>query len=184
MAMADKDYYTVLGVNQNASDEEIKKKYRELAHKYHPDRPGGDEARFKELNEAYQTLSDKQKRQQYDMFRQYGGKGQFRPGARGSPFGNAGFGGDFNFDFGGGDMGGFGSLDDLLREFFVGMGGAGVHFGSQGRTRTQPRQTFRFEYQGPNNMHVTLDLTGAKEVTPKMKQMVDEFMQKFFKEIK
>ncbi len=177
----DKDYYKILGVAQNASDDEIKKKYRELAHKHHPDRPGGDEARFKEINEAYQTLSDKQKRQQYDMFRRYGAGGQFRPGAAGgSPFGGY----DFNFDFGGGQTGGFGSLDDLLREFFVGMGGAGVHFGAQGRTRTKASPTFRFEYQGPNNMHVTLDLTGAKEVTPKMKQMVDEFMQKFFKEIK
>ncbi len=176
--MAEKDYYKILGVSESAPDDEIKKKYRELAHKYHPDRPGGDEKKFKEINEAYQTLSDKQKRSQYDMFRRYGGA----QGGQGAP----GF--DFSFDFGtnpfGAGMGGVGSLDDLLREFFVGMGGGSAHFGAGSRTRTQPRQTFRFEYQGPNNMHITLDLTGAKEVTPKMKQMVDEFMQRFFREIK
>ena len=62
-----KDYYKTLGIAQNATKEEIKKKYRELAHKYHPDK-GGDEQKFKELNEAYQVLSDEKKRSQYDQF--------------------------------------------------------------------------------------------------------------------
>ena len=62
------DYYKILGVNKNASEEEIKKAYRKLAHQYHPDRPGGNEKKFKEINEAYQTLSNKQKRSQYDRF--------------------------------------------------------------------------------------------------------------------
>ncbi len=69
--MASKDYYEMLGVSKNASDEEIKKAYRKLAMKYHPDRnPNKKEAeeRFKEINEAYAVLSDKEKRKQYDTF--------------------------------------------------------------------------------------------------------------------
>src|SRR4030067_1121566 len=69
--MAAKNYYTILGVNKNASDEEIKRAYRKMAMKYHPDRnPNKKEAeeRFKEINEAYAVLSDKEKRKQYDTF--------------------------------------------------------------------------------------------------------------------
>jgi molecular chaperone DnaJ len=65
-----KDYYNILGVNKNASPEEIKKAFREKAHIYHPDKKGGDEAKFKELNEAYQVLSDQEKRAQYDQYGQ------------------------------------------------------------------------------------------------------------------
>ncbi len=63
-----KDYYEILGVPRDASEEEIKKAYRRLAHKYHPDKPGGDEKKFKEINEAYQVLSDKKKRAEYDRY--------------------------------------------------------------------------------------------------------------------
>jgi molecular chaperone DnaJ len=84
-----KDYYNILGVSKNASDDEIKKAFRKLAHKYHPDKGGGDEAKFKEANEAYQILSDKQKRAQYD---------QFGSAFEGAGAGGAGFGG---FDFSG-----------------------------------------------------------------------------------
>lgn len=63
-----KDYYQILGVRRDASPEEIKKAYYKLAHKYHPDKKGGDEKKFKEINEAYQVLSDKEKRAQYDRF--------------------------------------------------------------------------------------------------------------------
>ncbi len=75
-----KDYYQVLGVSHDASQDEIKKAYRKLAHKHHPDK-GGDEKKFKELSEAYQVLSDKEKRSQYDRFGSAfeGGKG-FEPG--------------------------------------------------------------------------------------------------------
>jgi len=63
-----KDYYKILGVSQDASKEEIKRAYRKMAHKYHPDKKDGDEKKFKEINEAYQILSNDQKRQQYDQF--------------------------------------------------------------------------------------------------------------------
>jgi len=81
-----KDYYKILGVPRDASEEEIKKAYRRLAHKYHPDK-GGDEKKFKEINEAYQVLSDKEKRAQYDKF------GRVFEGSEG--FGGTGF--DFNW---------------------------------------------------------------------------------------
>lgn len=64
------DYYEILGVAKGASDDEIKRAYRKLAQKHHPDKPGGDEKKFKEINEAYQVLSDKQKRGQYDQYGQ------------------------------------------------------------------------------------------------------------------
>jgi putative flippase GtrA len=66
--MWDKDYYKILGVDRNASEEEIKRAYRELAHKYHPDKQDGDEKKFKEINEAYEVLSNKQKREFYDKY--------------------------------------------------------------------------------------------------------------------
>ena len=72
-----KNYYDILGVSKTASVDEIKRAYRKLAHKYHPDKGDGDEARFKEINEAYQVLGDSQKRQQYDTFGSAGfGAGQ------------------------------------------------------------------------------------------------------------
>ncbi len=67
-----KDYYSTLGVSKGANQEEIKKAFRKLAHQHHPDKEGGDEAKFKEINEAYQTLSDQTKREQYDHFGKVG----------------------------------------------------------------------------------------------------------------
>lgn len=109
------DYYKVLGVEKGASDDEIKKAYRKLAHQYHPDKKGGDEQKFKEINEAYQTLSNKEKRSQYDRF------GKTFDGAGGGPGGFGGFSqGGYGFDFQGGD---FGDLGDIFEAFFEGMGG-------------------------------------------------------------
>jgi len=108
----EKNYYEILGVGKGASDEEIKKAYRKLAHQYHPDKQGGDESKFKEINEAYQVLSDKEKRAQYDRF-----GSAFEQGAGGA----GGFGG---FDFSGfGGASGFnfeGDLGDIFGDIFGG----------------------------------------------------------------
>ena len=116
--MAKKDYYEVLGVSKNASDDEIKKAYRKLAVKYHPDKnPGNKEAeeKFKEISEAHEVLSDKQKRARYDQFGHAGVGGN--GGMGGNPFQGGGF-QNFNCDFGGGG----GGLDDILGSIF-GFGG-------------------------------------------------------------
>ena len=132
--MSKRDYYEVLGVGKGASDDEIKKAFRKLAIKYHPDRNPGDkeaEAKFKEANEAYSVLSDKTKRQRYDQFG-HAGVGGASSGAGGNPFEGFNFNGQsFNFDFGGG----FGGLDDILGAMFGG-GFRGVRRGRDYRTST------------------------------------------------
>ena len=111
--MANKrDYYEVLGVAKDADEAAIKKAYRQLAKKYHPDvNPGDKEAeeKFKEVNEAYQTLSDPQKRATYD---------QFGPDGPQAGFGGGGFGG-----FSGFEGGGFGGFEDIFSSFFGGAAG-------------------------------------------------------------
>ncbi len=112
-----KDYYQILGVNKSASQDDIKKAFRKLAHEHHPDKHGGSDAKFKEINEAYQVLSNPQKRQQYDQFGasfdQAGGPGGFnwQDFARaGGGFNTGGFRVDFN-DLGDlGDMFGLGDI--------------------------------------------------------------------------
>jgi len=114
-----KDYYKILGVARNASEEEIKKAYRKLAHQHHPDKTGGEDVKFKEINEAYQVLSNKDKRSRYDQFGSAEGPAGF--GGQGSPF--AGW--DFsNFEgFGAQGFGGeTGDLGDILEDFFEGIG--------------------------------------------------------------
>jgi molecular chaperone DnaJ len=115
-----RDYYEVLGVKKEASTEEIKKSYRKLAHEYHPDKGTGDATKFKEINEAYQTLSDPQKRKAYDQF-----------GHAGPTMGGGGAGGfdwsQYQGGFGGGqgfniNMEDFGGLGDIFEMF---TGGAG-----------------------------------------------------------
>lgn len=117
-----KDYYSILGVTKSASEDEIKKAFRTLAHKYHPDKKGGDEAKFKEVSEAYAVLSDKQKRAQYDQF------GQYQAGG-GNPFGQ-GFGG---FDFS--NFAGFQGGNGQAFEFDLGDIFGDVFGGGNGRTR-------------------------------------------------
>ncbi len=112
--MAKRDYYEILGIQKGASADEIKKAFRKLAVQYHPDKQGGDEAKFKEINEAYEVLKDSSKRQRYDQFGHAGVGGN---GGGGNPF--EGFGGqgqNINFDFG--DLG----LGDLFGSFFGGQG--------------------------------------------------------------
>lgn len=94
-----KNYYDILGVKKGASKEEIKKAFHKLAHKHHPDKTNGDEAKFKEINEAYQILSDDQKRAQYDQFGAYTGS-QGPSGAGGFDFSGFGNAQGFDFDFG------------------------------------------------------------------------------------
>jgi len=129
-----KDYYDTLGVSKNASAEEIKKAYRKLAVKYHPDKnPGNQEAEntFKEISQAYEVLSDSNKRSQYDQL----GHDAFTRSGR------SGFGGGF---------GGFHDPFDIFREVFGGGGGGGSIFedlfGGSTRSRTGPRDGSDLRY--------------------------------------
>jgi molecular chaperone DnaJ len=127
--MAKRDYYEVLGVGKSASPDEIKKAFRRLAVQHHPDR-GGDEEKFKELNEAYEVLKDDGKRKRYDQFG-HAGVGS-SAASDGNPF--SGFGGGFgtenvNFDFG--DLG----LGDIFGSFFSGDMGGGQRSRRQNRGR-------------------------------------------------
>ena len=122
MAEEKRDYYEVLGLQKGASDEEIKKAFRKMAMKYHPDRNPGDkeaEDNFKQVNEAYSVLSDPDKKQKYDMF------------------GHAGV--DPNAGFGGGGGAGFGGFEDIFSDLFGGGFGGFGGFGG-GRARNGPRK--------------------------------------------
>jgi molecular chaperone DnaJ len=124
-----KNYYESLGVDKNASKEEIKKAFHKQAHKYHPDKNKGDDKKFKEVNEAYQVLSDDQKRSRYDQF-----------GSADGPMGGGNYGGGQQGGFGGFDFSGFqngqgfdmGDLGDIFGDFFGG-GGRGSRNARRGR---------------------------------------------------
>ena len=122
------DFYKALGVSEDASESDIKKAYRKLSRKYHPDLNPGDaaaEKKFKEISEAYDVLSDKKQREEYDQIRRYGASGM-------GGFGGGGFGGGSYTGYPGADaFGGFSNggaginIDDLLGGLFGGMGGGG-----------------------------------------------------------
>lgn len=119
-----KDYYKILGINKEATLEEIKSAYRKLAHKFHPDRPEGSAEKFKEINEAYSVLSNKEKREQYDRF------GTAEPFSAGQGFsGWPGGVGGFNVDFGS-----FGDIEDIFDAFFGGGFG-----GERGKRKSYKR---------------------------------------------
>lgn len=146
-----KDYYKVLGVAESATDDEIKKVYRKLAVKYHPDKNPGNkeaEAKFKEISEAYYVLSDTKRRKEYDQIRKYGG-----PSASSNYAGAQGF--DFEDllrQFGGGGGAGAGrgrkasgqysAFGDIFEEIFSGGGGSG-HY-----RQTAPGGRGAYQYYG------------------------------------
>ena len=135
--MAKRDYYEVLGLTKGASQDEIKKAYRSLAKKYHPDinkEPGAEE-KFKEINEAYDTLSDETKKARYDQF------------GHDDPMGGAGGFGGFEGFSGFGGAGGFGGFEDILSSFFGGGASArgGNQYGPQDGRDVRKNMTITFE---------------------------------------
>lgn len=152
--MSKRDYYEVLGVSKDASDDEIKKAYRRQAVKHHPDKEGGDEAKFKEINEAHDVLKDAQKRQRYDQFGHAGVGGA--SGGGGNPF--EGFGGQAGgFDFGGGGFG------DIFDQFFGGGGSSRQRGPKRGRdVEVQLQLTFEEAIFGLEHT-ISLDLESECE---------------------
>ncbi len=147
MASTDyKDYYAILGVNKNASAEEIKKAFRKLAVKYHPDRnPGNQQAeeKFKEISEAYEVLSDHEKRQKYDQFGQY----WQQAGQGGWPNGRT------NVDFGGFDFSQYGNFDEFINELLGRFGTpGGTKTGSYSYRSTTGRQPGYSDFGGFSDM--------------------------------
>src|SRR5262252_6565052 len=140
-----KDYYSVLGVPASASQDEVKKQYRKLAAKHHPDKNPNDPKaaeRFKEISEAYQVLGDAEKRKQYDQMRWLGAFGGFGTGngpRRGGGAGAPGAGGAQSFRFEDFDIGGLGGLGDIFSSMFGSGGAPGATGGARARSRGPER---------------------------------------------
>ncbi len=149
-----KDYYKTLGVEKNATPDEIKKAFRKIAHKYHPDKKDGDEKKFKEANEAYQVLSNDKKRAQYDQFGSAGPGGAYGSGPGAGFGGGQGFGG---FDFSGFQNGqGFDFGDIDLGDLFGGGFGGG----------RRSRQRRGSDLQVRMNLEFTEAVFGVKKSVP------------------
>jgi curved DNA-binding protein len=159
MVAAEKNYYEVLGVKKAASTDEIKKAFKKLARKHHPD-AGGDEAKFKEISEAYETLSDAQRREEYDTMLKYGafaggraggagagggagrgagGPGGFGWGGPGGP-GAGGPGGSWRTVVNGVDIGGLGGIGDIFSRMANGEGAFGTEWDFGGKRSTKGRE--------------------------------------------
>jgi len=162
-----KDFYAVLGVSSSASQDEIKKQYRRLAAKHHPDKNPNDAKsaeRFKEISEAYTVLGDAEKRKQYDDMRRLGAFGGFggarsgggpRPSGAGTRPGGGGAGaGDQNFRFQDFDIGGIGGLGDLFASMF---GGGAERPGGARQRGQQPGQTVETTLEVPFRVAATGD---------------------------
>lgn len=152
--MSKRDYYEVLGIAKGASDDEIKKAFRKKAIEFHPDKEGGDENKFKEVNEAYEVLKDERKRQRYDQFGHAGvGSSAASDSPAGNPFGGGYGGQNVNFDFG--DLG----LGDIFGSFFGGGFGGQQQQSKRGRdVETHIDLTFEEAVFGKEHvLHVNLD---------------------------
>lgn len=171
--MAAPDHYKTLGVSENVSPDELKKVYRKLAKKYHPDVTGGDkakEARFKDISQAYDVLSDEKKRQEYDLSRKNPFAGAAGGGPGGADFsgfgGFPGFGGRGRRPGGGGRTGGI-DIEDMLRGMGINMGGDdGPFSGMRGGARTA-------DMRGAD-VQATLDITFTEAALGAEKQVVLE----------
>ncbi len=158
-----RDYYSILGVKKSADADEIKRAFRKLARKYHPDMNPGDkaaEARFKEVNEAYEVLSDPDKRKKYDQFGQYWNRmGNTPPGGQGSPFGGSPFGGGVDFD--GFEFGQYATFDEFINALLGRMGGGGDPFAGRtgGRTGSSPGAGFKTSPSAGMDSEATISLT-------------------------
>ena len=163
-----KDLYDVLGVDEDASKEEIKKAYRTLARKHHPDRNPDDpdaEEKFKEIQKAYSILSDEEKRQQYDAQRRFGGGGVGGPnGGRGS-WGQGAGGPEIRFEQGNFDdvFGGRGGLGDIFESFFGGRSQGGA---------TRGQDPFR-QRRGPQRQQ----RRGGQDIETKLQLSFEEALQ-------
>jgi molecular chaperone DnaJ len=131
-----RDYYKVFGVDKKASADEVKKAFRKLAHKYHPDKSTGDEAKFKEISEAYGVLSNDKKRQEYDAYGRV-----FNEGSGGAGQGFGGFSDGQGFDFSGFADQGF-DMGDIF-------GGLGDIFGGRGRQQTKRGRDISIDLEVP-----------------------------------
>lgn len=132
-----KDYYNILGIDRKASKDDVKKAFRKLAHKFHPDKKGGDAAKFKEVSEAYSVLSDDKKRAEYDSYGRVfsDGSGGGGTGGGGNPFGEGFDFSGFNTNFEGVDFG------DIFSEFF----------GAGGRERARRGRDISIDLEMPFN---------------------------------
>ena len=150
--MSKRDYYEVLGISKDASADEIKKAFRKQAIQHHPDKEGGDETKFKEINEAYEVLKDPAKRQRYDQFG-HAGVGGAAGGPGGDPFGGFGGAQGAHFDFG--DLG----LGDIFESFFGGGQPRGGGRSNRGRdVEVKTDITFEDAVFGTQvSLHLTLD---------------------------
>ncbi len=151
-----KNYYDILGVSEDASSDQIKRAFKEIAKKEHPDR-GGDESRFKEANEAYDTLKNSQKRHEYDTMRKFGGSS----------------GGDHPF-----------FNEDIFGDFFSGFGGGDMNFGGRFNFSGRPgdTRTFRNVRRGNRNVQVRMAISikeamnnNEKTINYKLPSGRDEF---------
>ncbi|PSB04049.1 DnaJ C-terminal domain-containing protein [Merismopedia glauca] len=167
-----KDYYSILGVGRNATDDEIKKSFRRLARKYHPDMNPGDkkaEAQFKEANEAYEVLSDPEKRKKYDQFGQYWKQADQNPGWPGASYST---GTGVGFDVNNFDFGRYANFQDFVDELLKEGGNRRAY----SNTNTTGRSTgFGFDTSGGNkglDKEATLSLNFADAFSGAQKSLI------------